>query len=140
MRAAMADADLNFFNPASFCGIQRATVKMNNWLAAELIGNLDVAPGDPFDPASADGFEHSFLRGPATSIVLGRRFALAAVFDFVLSVDPIDEHLAMTFDHLGDSQALDDVGSDSDDFHRYDCLSTLVLRASWKYRRPLEPG
>lgn len=119
MRTAMADADLNLFDPASLGRIERTAVKMNDWLTAELVGNLDVAPGNSFDPAGANGFEHGFLGGPAASIVLRSGFAFAAILDLVLGVDPIDEHLAMTFDHLGDPQALDDVGSDSDNFHGY---------------------
>ena len=85
-----------------------------------MVANFDVAPTNPAAPPRAKRLEHRFLRRPSAGVVLRRGALRRAVGDFVIGVDPANEDLAVTFDHLGDAEALDDVGADANDASSHD--------------------
>src|SRR3954469_15897649 len=86
-------------------------------MAVQPVAHLHVGPGNPAAPARAHRLEDGLLRGPAPGEVLDCVLARLAVANLALGVDPAQEQLAVLLDHLADARTLDDIGTDSQDFH-----------------------
>ncbi len=67
--------------------------------------------------ARADRLQDRFLGRPPAGEMLDGMLARLAVADLTLCVDAAEKQLAVMFDHLADSRALDDVGPDPEDLH-----------------------
>ena len=71
--------------------VARSTAKRHCWSAGRVISNFDVAPTDPFSPASPKRLEDGLLGCPTPREVLRGQFATLAILDFVRRVDARDE-------------------------------------------------
>lgn len=118
--AAMRDADKHVADSQPFHYVARSPAQRDDRAAAEFVAHFDVAPTDAAAPAGAEGLQHRLFRRPAAGIMLRGGFPGAAVFDFVVGVNPVDEEFTVPLNHLRDSQALDNVGSNSDNVHALD--------------------
>ena len=115
MTSAMRNADVHGANSGLLEDLARSSAEGNDRCAARFVADLDISPANSPSPPGAQGLEDCFFGCPASSVVLGGSFFGRAIIDFVLGIDTGQEQFAMAFDHLSNSQALDDVGADADD-------------------------
>src|SRR4051794_16718059 len=120
MRPAVRDAEVDLRDPQLFAQFARGAPQGDIWPAPHFIANFDVAPLDAAGPARAESLEHRLFCGESPGIVLRRRLASRAILDLVRREDARQEQLAMPLNHFGDTQALDNVGANSNDGHEPD--------------------
>jgi hypothetical protein len=119
MAAAMRNAHKDVADAKLLDDVARATPKRDRRSAARVVADFDIAPTDAAAPAGADCLEDCFLGSPAPGEVLRGLLAASAVFNLSGGVNAVDEKLAVPLDHLGDPQALDDIGSDAQYIHKF---------------------
>src|ERR1700680_3852524 len=93
----------------------RLAVEGDGWTASGLAAHLNVTPGDPMIPTSADGLHCGFFGGEARGIALntiGLRFAIA---DLGLGKDPTKKAVAKACDGRFDARYLRNVDAGADD-------------------------
>jgi hypothetical protein len=108
---------MHFGDAQSFTGFASATAEGNGGSAGGVIADFDILPADSSGPASSHGFQHGLFCGPSAGVVLSGGLARAAILDLVRRENAIEKQFGVPVDHLSDSQAFDDVGSDADDLH-----------------------
>lgn len=92
-------------------------VNGDNRSSTGLRDDFNVAPADSFRPTSAERLHDGFLGRPTTGIVLEILFTIPAILRFTFGKHPVDEELAVLFEHAADPQRLDDIRSQSNDPH-----------------------
>ena len=82
--AAVGNADQYVGDASPLADFQSTTSQDDQGRAAGFIADFHVGPGNPAGPTGAKRLEHGFLGGPSACIVLGGRFASAAVLDLAV--------------------------------------------------------
>ena len=87
---AVRDAHVQSPDAGFLHHVAGAGPEIDRWSALPIVADFDVPPADAAPPACAERLENRFLGGPAARVMLRRRFATAAILDFVIRVDARD--------------------------------------------------
>lgn len=97
--------------------VSRGVSEKDSRFPAGFVEHLEIDPLDPFGPTGTEGLENRLLGCPATCEVRRGVLVAPAVLDLRGSEYLFQKMIAMAIDHLSDSRALNDVGTDSDQLH-----------------------
>lgn len=119
--AAVRNADEYLANPKTIANFSGAASEHDLWFAPELIAHFHVLPTDAARPACSHRLEYCFFGGPPSGKVLGGGLAVLAIGDFVCGKNPLEKQFSVTLNHLGNAQALHNIGADPYYVHRSIC-------------------
>jgi hypothetical protein len=123
----MRDGQEHVGNAQKPSPLARRSAEVEFWNPFRTISDLQIGPARAFLPAAAQALQHSLLCGPSPGEMLRRVAARLSIADLAWSVDPIQEHFPMPFDHSSNTQAFHDIGTDAKDFHGISWSQTFGL-------------